>query len=68
MEREEQERRDMVERQKEDMIIQIAGPTGQSVQMLRSMSRRGFNADPRSLTDDRSDGVNHLAQLFVDDH
>ena len=34
MELEEQERREIVERQKEHMIRQIAGATGQSAQML----------------------------------
>ena len=68
MELEEQDRREILERQKEDMIRQIAGATGQSAQMLRAMNHRRFNATPSSLIDDRSDEVNNLAQLLVDDH
>ena len=68
MELEEQDRREILERQKEDMIRQIAGATGQSAQMLRAMNHRRFNATPNSLIDDRSDEVNNLAQLLVDDH
>ena len=36
MELHEQEQRELVEMQKEDMIIQIAAATGQSAQMLRA--------------------------------
>ena len=68
MELEEQDRREILERQKEEMIRQIAGATGQSAQMLRAMNQRRFNATPSSLIDDRSDEVNNLAQLLVDDH
>ena len=43
MELEEQERIEIVERPKEDMIRHIAGATGQSAQMLRAMSRCQYN-------------------------
>ena len=59
MELEEQERREIVERQKEDMIRQIAGATGQSAQMLRAMNKIRFNASTTSLTDDRSVDVDN---------
>ena len=64
---EEQERTEIVERQKEDMSRQIAGATGQSAQMLAAMNRTRFNAKPISLTDGRSDDVNNLSQLLVED-
>ena len=50
------------------MIRQIAGATGQYAQMLRAMNRRRLNATPSSLTDGRSNDVDNLAQLFVEDH
>ena len=49
MELEEQRRREMVERQKEDMIREIAAATGQSSQMLRAINRRAYNAPIDSL-------------------
>ena len=48
MELEEQTRRDIMERQKEDMIRQIAGATGQSAQTLRAMKKRRLHASTNS--------------------
>ena len=66
MEFEEQERREIVERQNEDSIRQITVATGQSAQMLRAMNRIRFNASTSSLTDDRSDYLDNLAHIFVE--
>ena len=53
MELEEQQRRQMVERQKAYMIREIASATGQSAQMLRAIDRRACNAPSSSQTEDR---------------
>ena len=42
MELEEQKRREIIGRQKEDVIRQIAATTGQSAQMFSAMHRRAF--------------------------
>ena len=65
MELDEPQRREMVERQ-EEMIREIAAANGQSAQMLRAMNRRAYNAPTDSLADDRSDGIDALAQYVVD--
>ena len=67
MELEEQRRREMVERQKDDMIRQIATATCQSAHMLRAISRKAYNAPPASLTDDIRDDTDVCAQTVVDD-
>ena len=56
----EQEQRELVERQKEDMIRQIAAATGQSAQMLRALNRRRFNTPPDSLADSRNQDVDEV--------
>ena len=66
MELEEQQRREMVERQKEDMIREIAAATGQSAQMLRAINRRASNTPYNSLTDDRRHDIDGLAQVVLD--
>ena len=53
MELEEQQRREMVERQKEDMNRFIAAATGQSAQMLRAINRRAYNAPTDSSSDEK---------------
>ena len=53
IELQEQEQREIAERQKDDMIRQIAAATGQSAQMLRALNRRIFNTPPDSLADSR---------------
>ena len=60
MELQEQEQRELVERQKEDMIRQIAAATGQSAQMLRALNRRRFNTPPDSLADSRNQDVDEV--------
>ena len=53
MELQEQEQREIAERQKDDMIRQIAAATGQSAQMLRAFNRKMFNTPSDSLADSR---------------
>ena len=60
MELQEQEQREIAERQKDDMIRQIASATGQSAQMLRALNRRIFNTLPDSLADSRILDVNEV--------
>ena len=60
MELQEQEQRELVERQKEDMIRQIAAATGQSDQMLRAFNRRRLNTPPDSLPDSRNQDVDEV--------
>ena len=62
---EEQQRREMVERQEEDMIRDIWSATGESAQMLRANYRRAYNGPSRSQTADRRDDIDVLAQDFV---
>jgi hypothetical protein len=57
MELQEQEQREIAERQKDDTIRQIAAATGQSAQMLRALNRRRFNTPPDSLVDSRFEDV-----------
>ena len=47
----EQEQREVAERQTDDMIRQIAPATGQSAQMLRALNRKRFNTLPDSMGD-----------------
>ena len=54
MELQEQEQREIAERQKDDMIRQIAAATGQSAQMLRALNRRRFNTPPDSIAGSRN--------------
>ena len=68
MELQEQEQREIAERQQEDMIRHMAIDTGQSTQMLRAMNRRIFHADSSSLTDDRNDGLSDYARQALEDH
>ena len=51
-----------------DIVRQIAGTTEQSARMLRAMNKRRCIATPGSLTDDRSDDIDDLAQLFFEEH
>ena len=67
MEVEEQRRREMVERRKEDVIRATATKTGQSAQLLRAINRRTFNAPTDSLTDNRRDDIDILAPYVVYD-
>ena len=67
MELEERQRREMVERQKEDMIREIAAATRQFAQMLRTIRRIFLHAPTGSLTYDRRDDINVLAQDVVHD-
>ena len=67
MELEEQQRREMVERHKEDMIRESAAATGQSAQMLRAIHRRAYNAPTDSWIGARRDDIDVLAQYVVDD-
>ena len=53
MELQEQEQREIAERQKDDMIRQIAAATGQSAQMLRAFNRRLLDTPSDSLADSR---------------
>ena len=63
IELEEQQRREKVERQKEDMIREIAAAAGQSAQMLRAIYRRAYNALIDSLIVNRIDDIDGFAQL-----
>ena len=65
MELEEQEHRETGERQKEGMSRDIAAATGQSAHMLRASNRVAYNAPSGSLTDERRDSVDMLAQNIV---
>ena len=67
MELQEQEQREIAERQ-EYMIRQMAADTGQSAQILRAMNRRQFNAPPGALADFRINDVDALAQPFFEAH
>ena len=67
MELEEQERREIIGRQKEYVIRLLAAATGQSAQMFSAMNRRAFNEIHSYLTDDRVDDIDALAQPLVDD-
>ena len=60
LELQEQEQRENAERQKDDMIRQIAAATGQSAQMLRALNRRRFNTPPDSLADSRNQNVDDV--------
>ena len=62
METEELERREKIERHKEDMIRQIAASTGQSAQMLRAMSRGQYVPSSDTLAYSRSQGIDQMAQ------
>ena len=57
MELQEQEQREIAERQKDDMTRQIAAATEQYAQMLRALNRRRFNTPPDSLADSRFQDV-----------
>ena len=57
MELESERRREMVERQKDDMIREIATTTGQLARMMRSIIRRANNAPTDNLTDDRRNDI-----------
>ena len=67
MELQEQERREIIGRQKEYVTRLLAAATGQSAQMLSAMNRRAFNEIHSNLTDDRVDDIDALAQPLVDD-
>ena len=54
------EQRELVDRQKEDMIREIAETTGQSAQMLRALFRRRLNTLPDSLADSRNQDVDEV--------
>jgi len=60
MELQEQEQRENAERQKDDMIRQIAAATLQSAQMLRALNRRRFNTPPDSLADSINQDVDEV--------
>ena len=60
MELQEKEQGEIAERQKDDMIRQIAAATGQSAQMLRALNRRRFNTPPDSTADFRNRDVDEV--------
>ena len=67
MEMEELERREQVERYKEDMIKQIAVNTGHSAQMLRAMNWGGYATTTASLADDRNEVGYQIAETHMCD-
>ena len=73
MELQEQEQREIAERQKDDMIRQIAAATGQSAQMLRALNRRRVYTPTDSLADSRfqdfeEEIADHLQQREEEQH
>ena len=62
---EEQQRREMVDWKKEDMIREIAAATGQSAQMLRAISRRAYNTTTDRLTVNRRDDIDICAKKVL---
>ena len=59
---EELERREKVERYKEDIIKHIAVNTGHSAQLLRAMNRGGLVPPAGTLADTRPNGIYQLAE------
>ena len=64
LELQEPEQGEIAERQKDDMIRQMAAATGQSAQMLRALNGRIFNTPP----DSTGDFINRDVDEVIADH